>query len=162
MAKRKGVSRPSSQSKGDWTALIPTIRGHFATEIGNMLAAVPQDVWDEPKICGVLYDFLPWHEHSLVSIQLHGDDPTDIGAWEHYECVTPDGRALNEEFALYQQASDGLIYHQLLIEAAEALLAIDFTDYGQSEAIEEDGTLNPLFTPQVYHGDQKFRFNYCE
>ena len=163
MAKRKGAQqkKPRTPSTKEWATMIPRVREHFSNEIAQLLADIPTELWDNPEICGLLYDFLPWHEHSLVSIQLRDDDPTDIGGWEHYEPVTPDGRQLTEEFALYQEANDNMVYHRLLIEAAEALLGIDFTQFGQREAIE-DGCLNRQFKLQIYHHDGKFLFNYCE
>ncbi len=155
-------ARTPPPKNDEWSALLPQVREHFRLEIGNLLADVPISLWEEPHICGLLYDFLPWHRHSSLSIQLQEDDPDDIGGWTHYECVNPDGRAVTEEFDMWDRAYHYLVYHRLLIEAAESLLAFDFTRFGQREAIEEDGYLNPLFKLQVYHADNKFSFNYCE
>lgn len=164
MAKRKSAGPPkrtTPPTNEEWAAMIPRIREHFTLEIETMLAEVPAELWEEPEICGLMYDFLPWHENSTLSIQLRDDDPYDFGGWTHYECVNPDGRQVVEEFAIYNQAPDGLVYHRLLIEAAEALLSIDFTKHGQPVTIE-DGYLYGPFRLQVYHGDEKFKFNYCE
>ena len=142
-------------------AVKAEIRKHFAVEIDHLLAEVPSELWKEPGIRGLMYDFIPWHEWSTLAIQLDEDDPHDPGGWTHYECVNPDGRHIGDEFALYKQANHRLVYHWLLIEAAEALLGFDFTRYGQHETIE-DGFLSRLFKLQVYDADQTFSFNYCE
>ena len=163
MAKRKGTKdpKPPLPTYLQWTASIPQVRKHFTAEIKTLIDAVPGELWEEPDICGLMYDFLPWHEYSTLAIQLRSDDPYDFGGWKHYECVDPDGRELAEEFKIYKQANHGLAYHRLLIEAAEALLTIDFSKLVQCESVQ-DGYLNPLFRLQVYHADQKFKFNYCE
>jgi hypothetical protein len=164
MAKRKGAQdrqRTLPLTNQEWAKLIPKIREHFKLEIETMLAEVPADLWEEPEICGLMYDFLPWHENSTLSIQLRSDDPYDFGGWTHYECVNPDGRQVHEEFEIYNKEPGLLVYHRLLIEAAEALLSIDFTPYRQPTTIK-DGYLYKLFQLQVYHGDEKFKFNYCE
>jgi hypothetical protein len=159
--KKKATERPKPDTNQEWAALIPQIRQHFALEIDHLLSEVPADLWEEPETCGLVYEFLPWHQYSSLAIQLRDDDPNDIGGWTHYECVNPDGRHVTDEFAIYEQANDGLVYHRLLIETAEALLATDFTRFGQDETTD-DGYLNRLFRLQVYHHDENFKFNYCE
>ena len=46
-------------------------------------------------------------------------------------------------------------------EAAEALLSIDFTQYGQPTTVD-DGVLYKPFQLQVHDLDGTFAFNYCE
>lgn len=164
MAKKKreqDKNRTPPPTNEEWALIIPTVRRHFTIEIDHLLTAVPPELWEEPEICGLMYDFLPWHRYSSLAIQLRDDDPYDHGGWTHYECVNPDGRHVAEEFDMYEQANHGLVYHRLLIEAAESLLATDFTPFGQPNTIE-NGYLNRLFRLQIYHADENFKFNYCE
>ncbi|MCM2369371.1 hypothetical protein [Aporhodopirellula aestuarii] len=163
MAKRKGVQppKPKPPTNAEWIAFIPTVRENFAREITQMCDEVEPELWQNPGICGLMYEFLPWHEHSSIAIQLRDDDPTDPPSWANYECVDPNGTNIEDEIAMYTSSPSDLVYHRLLVEAAEALLSINFSDFGQSETME-DGYLYCPFRLQVYHGDEKFRFNYCE
>ena len=166
MAKRKKpppVFQPST-----------SVRANFRREIKHLLDKVPTEQWDDPEVRGVLYDFIPWHRISSITLQTEGDDPKDIAAWKYYESAES-GKFVQEEFDAYQTAetNGGLVYHKLLIEAAEAFLSINFAKYinpklpvpllnlRQWTATYGIG-LNKTFLLQIYHADQEFRFNYCE
>jgi hypothetical protein len=166
MAKRK-KSPPAGQSS--------SVRENFRREIEHLLDIVPAEQWDDPDIRGVLYDFTPWHRMSSVTLQTRDDDPRDIGAWKYYYSAES-GQFVQAEFEAYHNATTdgGLVYHKLLIEAAEALLSIEFGKYNNPRlpvpvrnlrfwTASDDGfSLNKTFLLQVYHGDEVFRFNYCE
>jgi hypothetical protein len=153
----------------------PSARENFRREIEHLLGKVPAEQWDDPDLCGVLYDFIPWHRISSVTLQTRDDDPRDSAAWKYYSSAES-GEFVQGEFAAYRTAATngGLVYHKLLIEAAEALLGIEFGKHnnpGLPVAVRNlrfwtashDGfSLNGTFLLQVYHADQVFRFNYCE
>ncbi len=167
MAKRK-KSPPAYQPS-------PSARENFRREIEHLLGMVPAEQWDDPDIRGVLYEFTPWHRMSSVTLQTLDDDPSDIGDWEYYSSAES-GEFIQEEFEAYHNATTNgsLVYHKLLIEAAEALLSVEFGKYKNPNlpvpllnlrdwtAIDDEFCLNKTFLLQVYHTDQTFRFNYCE
>lgn len=151
-------------------------RKNFQCEIELLLDKVPAEQWDDPEVTGVLYDFLPWHRMSSVVIQTKEDDPRDIGDWKYYYSAESDGTLVMEQFEAWHQeeANKQLVYHQLLIEAAEALLSINFEKYNNPELppqvrnlrfwhpIENTFCLNKHFLLQVYDHDLSYQFNYCE
>ena len=167
MAKRKKAP-PAGQPS-------PSARENFRREIEHLLGMVPAEQWDDPDVRGVLYDFLPWHRMSSVTVQTRDDDPKDIGAWKYYESAES-GEFVQAEFeACHNATTNGkLIYHKLLIEAAEALLSIEFGKYINPQlptpllnlrdwtAIDGEFCLNKTFYLQVYDHDESFRFNFCE
>lgn len=53
------------------------------------------------------------------------------------------------------------MYHRLLIEAAEAMLSIDFSKYGQPQTVDDFCRYGP-FQVRVSDPDGTFNFNYCE
>jgi len=53
----------------------PSARENFRREIEHLLGLVPAEQWDDPGVRGVLYDFLPWHRMSSVTVQTRDDDP---------------------------------------------------------------------------------------
>jgi hypothetical protein len=135
---------------------------HFVLEIEYLLQKVPAEVWADGSLRGLLYDFLPWHGMSSIAIQAAEDDPHDPASWKYYDCADSDGSRIREEVALYRTAKEKrLVYHRLLIEAAEALLSIDFGQYGQPTTVDGFCLYKP-FQLQVTDADQTFRFNYCE
>lgn len=153
-----------------------SVRDNFRREILGLLDEVPPEQWDDPTVCGVLYDFVPWHTMSSVTLQTDGDDPHDIGDWKYYFSAESDGTRIEDEFQAYRDAEENgrLVYHKLLIEAAEAFLEIDFNKYCNPQLptpvlnlrdwnpLDDDFCLNKTFLLQVYDPDQSFRFNYCE
>lgn len=168
MAKRK-KSPPADQPS-------PSARENFRREIEQLLDEVPTEQWDDPDVRGVLYDFTPWHRMSSVTIQTRDDDPRDIGAWKYYFSAESDGSLIREQYEAWhnEETNKRLVYHRLLIEAAEALLCIDFGKYINPKlptpilnlrdwtAIDDQFCLNKTFFLQVYDPDESFRFNYCE
>jgi hypothetical protein len=52
-----------------------SVREHFRREIEQLLGEIPADQWADDEIRGVLYEFVPWHRMSSVTIQTRGDDP---------------------------------------------------------------------------------------
>jgi hypothetical protein len=146
----------------------PSVRENFRREIEKLLGEVPADQWEDDEIRGVLYDFVPWHRMSSVTIQTRDDDPRDIGAWKYYFSAESDGSLIREEYEAWhkEQSNKRLVYHKLLIEAAEALLSLDVGKYCKKfwvSVIDDGGfCLNKTFLLQVYDADQSFRFNYCE
>lgn len=138
------------------------MRENFLHDIRSLLASVPAGVWDDRSICGLLYDFVPWHGVTSVSIQLQEDAPSSPADWRHFECAHSEGDLVREAIQSYEAASDQrLAYHRLLIQAAEALLKIDFAPFGQAKTI--DGfSLYPPFRLRVEDPDRTFSFNYCE
>lgn len=149
---------------------------NFRREIEQLLAKVPAEQWDDPEIRGVLYDFTPWHRLSSVTLQTRDDDPLDIAAWKYYWSADSDGSLIQEEHEAWhtETTNKRLVYHRLLIEAAEALLSIDFGKYSSPNlprpllnlrtwtAVDDGFSLNKTFLLQVYDVDQSYRFNYCE
>ena len=167
MAKRKKPP-PADQSS-------PSARENFRREIKQLLGEVPAEQWDDPDVRGVLYDFTPWHRMSSVTIQTRDDDPHDIGAWKYYFSAESDGSLIREQYEAWhnEEANKRLVYHRLLIEAAAALLSIDFGKYinpklptpllNLRDWTATDGfCLSETFSLQVYDPDKSFRFNYCE
>ena len=136
----------------------------FVGEIKHLLSEVPQALWADDSVCGLMYDFLPWYDISAVSVQTLGDDAGDPAAWQYYNCVQSDCSRLADIVSSYESSqSQKLHYHGLLIEAAAALLSLDFSAYGFPQTVSEDGI--GLYTPfllQVTDMDGTFRFNYCE
>jgi hypothetical protein len=168
MAKRK-KPLPSDHSS-------PSARNNFRREIEHLLGEVPAEQWDDPDVRGVLYDFLPWHRMSSVTLQTREDDPRDIGAWKYYPSADSDGSLIREQYDAWhnEEANKRLVYHKLLIEAAEALLGIEFGKYINPKlptpllnlrdwtAIDDGFCLSKTFYLQVYDHDESFRLNYCE
>jgi hypothetical protein len=95
-----------------------------------------------------------------------GRRPRDIGAWKCYFSAESDGSLIREKHEAWhkEKPNKRLVYHKLLIEAAEALLSVDFRKYGNPywTTVDESFCLNKTFLLQVYDVDQSFRFNYCE
>ena len=153
-----------------------SVRDNFRREIEQLLGEVPAEQWDDPDVRGVLYEFVPWHRMSSVTIQTRDDQPGDIGAWKYYFSAESDGALVREQYEAWhsEEANKRLVYHRLLVEAAEALLSIDFGKYNNPElpvpvrnlrfwtAIDDNFCLNKTFLLQVYDSDRSFRFNYCE
>ena len=154
----------------------PPVRENFRREIEQLLGEVPAEQWDDPEVRGVLYDFTPWHRMSSVTIQTRDDDPGDIAAWKYYVSAESDGTLIREQYEAWhnEETNKRLVYHKLLIEAAEALLSIEFGKYINPQlptplrnlrdwtAIDNEFCLNKCFFLQVYDPDESFRFNYCE
>ena len=153
-----------------------SVRENFRREIEQLLTEVPAEQWDDPDVRGVLYDFTPWHRMSSVTIQTQDDDPRDIGAWKYYFSAESDGALIREQHDAWhnEDTNKRFVYHRLLIEAAEALLSINFGKYINPKlpapllnlrdwtAIDGGFCLSKTFFLQVYDPDESFRFNYCE
>ena len=143
----------------------PSVRANFRREIEHLLGEIPAEQWADPDLRGVAYDFTPWHRMSCVTIQTRDEDPRDIGGWKYYYSAES-GEFVQEEFDAYRNATTngGLVYHKLLIEAAEAMVSLDYGKYGNPyrTAIDDGFCLNKTFLLQVYDVDQTFQFNYCE
>jgi hypothetical protein len=153
-----------------------SVRENFRREIEQLLSEVPTAQWDDPEIRGVLYEFVPWHRMSAITLQTRDDDPHDIGAWKYYFSAESDGSLIRDEYEAWhnEPTNKRLVYHKLLMEAAEALLSIEFGKYCNPElpapllnlrdwtAIDDGFCLNKTFLLQVYDPDESFRFNYCE
>jgi hypothetical protein len=137
------------------------VRENFVREIEYLLSEVPKGQWEDPGICGVMYDLIPWHKMSSLTVQTREDDPHDPADWKYYFSAESDTSRIKEEIAQYQKTNDTWVYHRLLIEAAEALLSIDFSAHGQPITAEANCLYKP-FQVQVYHADKLFAFNYCE
>jgi hypothetical protein len=139
------------------------VKQNFVRELEHLLPMVPSSAWEDPCIRGLIYDFIPWElmSPSSIAIQTADDDEHDPASWKYCDCAYSDGARVGEELELYRQTNDRLVYHRLLIEAAEALLSIDFSRYGQPTTIDGFCLFGP-FQVQVYDLDQTFRFNYCE
>ena len=154
----------------------PSVRENFRREIERLLGEVPAEQWDDPEVRGVLYEFVPWHRMSSVTIQTRDDDPHDIGGWKYYFSAESDGSLIREQYEAWhnEEANKRLVYHRLLIEAAEALLSVDFGTYNNPQLpvpvrnlrfwtpIKDEFCLNKTFRLQVYDPDGSFQFNYCE
>lgn len=134
---------------------------NFVSEIEHLLTEVPEEQWRDPGVCGLMYDLLPWHRMSSVTVQTREDDPHDPAAWKYYFSAESDTSRISSEIEEYLRTRDRFVYHSLLIEAAEALLSIDFSRFGQRTTVE-DGCLFKPFLLQVRDPDQTFTFNYCE
>lgn len=144
----------------------PEVRAKFKREIEQLLAEVPAEQWADPEIRGVLYDFTPWHRMSSVTIQTRDDIPDDIASWKYYFSAESDGALIRDEYEAWhnETGSKRLVYHRLLIEAAEAFLSIEFGKYGNPywSAIDRDFCLNKTLLLQIYDVDRTFTFNYCD
>lgn len=150
-------------------------REYFKREIEHLLSKVPGEQWDDPDVRGVLYDFLPWHRSSSITIQTRDDDPRDIGAWKYYES-SESGEYIQDEYDAYHNAKQDwrIVYHRLLIAAAEALLDAEFGKYINPNlptpvlnlrnwpTLDDGFCLKKTFYVQVYDHDESFRFNFCE
>ncbi len=135
---------------------------NFVVEIEHLLQQVPSAIWADHSVCGLMFDFIPWHGHSGISIQTRADDQYDPASWKYFNSIEAKCSQLSREVALYRQAADRrLTYHRLLTEAAEALLNIDFARYGQRQTRSEYRLYGP-FRLQVTDPDGTFEFNYCE
>ena len=134
---------------------------NFVREIKYLLGRVPSKQWKDPAIRGIVYDLTPWHRMSSLTVQTSEDDPRDIGGWKYYCSAESDASRIKAEIEQWLDSRDRLVYHNLLIEAAEALLSIDFSKYGQPVTIDGFCLYKP-FQLQVYDADETFRFNYCE
>src|SRR4051812_5962509 len=110
MAKRKNPATPDEPS--------PSVRENFRREIEQLLSEVPPEQWADDEIRGVLYEFVPWHRMSSVTIQTRDDDPRDIGAWKYYFSAESDGSLIREEHEAWhkEKSNKRLVYHKLLIE----------------------------------------------
>lgn len=141
------------------------MRENFAAEIEYLLRNVPAEQWQAsqpPFVCGIMYEFTPWHGSSTVTIQTTDDTPGDFGSWKYYFSADSDSSRIKSEIEQYRQAANGkLEYHRLLIEAAEALLGTDFSKYGVTQITDAWHLYGP-FQVQVYDMDRTFKFNYCE
>lgn len=137
------------------------MKANFVREIKHLLAKVPAEQWAGTDVCGLMYELLPWHNMSSVTVQTREDDPHDTAAWRHYFSAESDTSRIRQEIEHYRTANDWRVYHALLIEAAEALLDIDFAPYGQALTVTDGRPFKP-FQVQVYHADETFDFNYCE
>ncbi len=137
------------------------MKKNFVLEIEYLLEQVPSEVWDDTKICGLMYDLLPWHEFSSIAIQTSDDDKHDPADWKYYDCTRSDCSRIKRELSRYKNDDGRFAYHQLLIESAEALLSIDFSKYGIPKTIDEFRLYKP-FQLQIYDVDGTFEFNYCE
>ena len=137
------------------------MRKNFVSEIEYLLSEVPKEQWKDPGICGVRYELLPWHTMSSVTIQTREDDVRDPAGWKYYFSAESDTSRIKKEIAKYQDCDDTWFYHKLLIEAAEAFLSIDLSQYGHTTTVDR-GSLYKPFRVQVYHADRLFSFNYCE
>ncbi len=137
------------------------MNANFVREIEYLLENIPVAQWEDPTICGVMYEFLPWHKMSSITIHTSEDDVHDPGGWKYYFSAESDGSRIRQEIELYQKAGGRVIYHNLLVQAAEALLSIDFTKYGQPQTIDDFCLYGP-FQLHVYDADKTFCFNYCE
>lgn len=144
----------------------PATREHFVQEIGNLLDEVPAEQWADQSLLGIRYDFCPWHRMSSLTIQTYDDDPHDPASWKYYFSAESDGSLLDEEYAAWhnEQNNKRLVYHRLLIEAAEAFLSLEFGKHGNPywAAIRDEFCLNRTFLLQVFDLDKTFQFNYCD
>ncbi len=161
MAKKKAKRPDETPSFDSLSLAAPDAADHFKSEIEHLLNSVPESTWDDHSICGLMYDFLPWHDFSSIAIQTRDDDRFDPAAWAYYDCATSDCTRIATEINLYKTRGHRITLHWLLMQAAEALLAVDFSSYHESPTIE-DGFLYGPFQLQVYDPDESFRFNYCE
>lgn len=141
------------------------MRENFAREIEYLLREVPAEQWqssEPPFVRGIMYEFIPWHGSSSVTIQTTDDRPGDFGSWKYYFSADSDGSRIRSEIERYRQADDPTLeYHYLLIEAAEALLGADFSPYGFAQVTDTWHLYGPFWV-QVYDMDRTFKFNYCE
>ena len=161
MAKKKAKRPAASPTFDSLLKSAPDAANHFKSEIDHLLASVPSSVWDDDSICGLMYDFLPWHDFSSIAIQTRVDDRFDPAAWTYYDCASSDCTRIEAEIDLYKTRGHKVTLHWLLMQAAEGLLAVDFSPYIESPTVE-DGFLYGPFQLQVYDPDESFRFNYCE
>lgn len=159
MAKKKGAAhRPKPQmSKEEWASHAEGVRRQFKEEIKYLMDLIPAKLW-EGDICGLCYEFLPWHDYSSIIPQTGDDDPHEPPAWQYHTSFLSDFSRLQGVAEFYHSELD---YHRLLIEAGKAFLDIDFAPYGQI-TIEENGFPYGPFRLQVYDADGSFRLNYCE
>lgn len=137
------------------------MKENFVREIEYLLSVVPDEQWKDPNICGLMYELLPWHTMSSITIQTRDDNPRDTAGWKYYFSAESDTSRISDEIAEYQKVNDTWMYHRLLIEAAEAFLSMDLSKYGRSATVEKGRLFKP-FRIQIYHADELFSFNYCE
>src|SRR5687767_7649881 len=92
---------------------VPSVRENFRREIEQLLGEVPAEQWADEEIRGVLYEFVPWHRMSSVTIQTRDDDPHDIGDWKYYFSAESDGSLIREEHEAWhkEESNKRLVYH---------------------------------------------------
>ena len=161
MTKNNAKRSDETPSLESLTATAPNAVAHFRDEIEHLLTLVPDSVWNDVSISGLMYDFLPWHDFSSFAVQTSSDDRFDPAAWTYYDCASSDCTRIRDEINLYKTMGHRITLHWLLLKAAEALLDVNFSSYGQNVTIE-DGFLYGPFQLHVYDPDESFRFNYCE
>lgn len=140
------------------------MKANFMREIEHLLEQVPTEQWQDPSICGVQYDLLPWHRMSSLTVRVEADEIDDLGGWKYYFSAESDGSLIRDELGSYSLAGDagGMAYHRLLIEAADALLSVDFSEYISGVTPTYGLGINKTFQVSVHHADGVFGFNYCE
>jgi hypothetical protein len=140
------------------------MKDNFVREIKHLLEQVPAEQWQDPSICGLQYDLLPWHRMSSVTVRVREDDIDDPGGWKYYFSSESDCSLIHDELELYSQTcqTDRLVYHRLLIEAADALLSVDLGKYIPNLTTTYGLGLYKPFQLSVHHADGVFGFNYCE
>jgi hypothetical protein len=135
---------------------------NFVNEIEYLLSQIPAEQWADLSANGLCYEFLPWHEWSAITLQTRDDPLNDVAAWKYYTSAESDGSRVAAESATWKTKPNRLLYHRLLIEAAEALLRVDLTRYVPKLVTGDEFSPYRLFQVQVYDVDKTFEFNYCE
>lgn len=138
------------------------MKENFLSEIEHLLAEVPREHWDDPDRCGLRYQFVPWSWGSSVTVRTRGDDPRYFGDWKYCVSAESDCSRIRAEVTLWRDARDRVLYHRLLVEAAEALLSVDLTKYILHMPTTDGICLYHPFPVEVYDPDGTFTFNYCE
>jgi hypothetical protein len=109
----------------------------FINEIECLLEAVPSSLWKAPDLRRLMYREFLWLKVSSIAIQMKNDDRYQFACWKYYDCASSDCFHIHDELAQYSGIDPHRFYHDLLPEAAEALLSIDFKKYGQPETIQQ-------------------------
>jgi hypothetical protein len=135
---------------------------NFVNEIEYLLSQIPAEQWADLGRCGLCYGFLPWHGWSAITLQTRDDPPNNVAAWKYYTSAESDGSRVAAEIEEYNTNGNRLVFHRLLIEAAEALLRVDLTRYDPELVARDEFSPYSPFHVQVYDVDKSFEFNYCE
>lgn len=134
----------------------------FYNDIKHLVVKIEGDLWSDWRLSGIQYDYYPWHGYSAISFRLRDDKIQDNPAdWELFEISKSDGTLINDEIDLYNSSNDEWIYHRQLCQAANDLLAFDFSAYLGKQLVEGRVLYGPIQL-RVFDPDETYSFNYCE
>ena len=134
---------------------------NFKFDIEKLVSSVPNHIWQDKTLCGLLYDIFPWHGYSAISLQTNKCNERDPASWKYFEVSKSNGKLLESEFSTYNKNPNAILYHSMLCEAGKSLLEINLSSYNIKQTVFDFHLYAP-FKIMVYDPDKTFNFNYCE